>query len=409
MVSPKPKSDLLYICHRVPFPPNKGDKIRTFNQIKYLCRNWHIDLVSFADDPKDLKYQPELEKFCRRVFLFPLKPLQGKVKGIKSFIAGKSISQGYYFDAGANKRVHHLLKKNHYHAILCFSSPMGTYILENLPGIGSNQATPRRVMDFCDVDSDKWNQYAKKASFPMSLIYRMESGRLLTWEKQVNQQFDASVFVSESETALFNALAPGAKNAVTISNGVDFDYFHGQNNAMPEPAASPVLMFAGAMDYYANIDGVTWFCKKILPIIKKQHPDIIFMIVGSNPTPEVTALANIQGVQIKGFVEDIREYYQKADICVIPLRIARGVQNKVLEAMSMARPVVSTFTAFTGIRAEPGTHLLVEDNEQAFAKTVMALLHDPDRAQRLGNAARDLMVAGYAWDACLEKLDRVLR
>jgi polysaccharide biosynthesis protein PslH len=403
------KPSLLYICHRVPFPPNKGDKIRTFNQIKYLCRNWHIDLVSFADDPKDLKYQPELEKCCRRVFLFPLNPLRAKVKGIKSFIAGKSISQGYYFDANANKRVHHLLKKNHYQAILCFSSPMGTYILKNLPGIGSNQTTPRLVMDFCDVDSDKWNQYAKKASFPMSLIYRMESGRLLTWEKQVNQQFDASVFVSESETALFNALAPGAKNAVTISNGVDFDYFHGQHNTVPEPAASPVLMFAGAMDYYANIDGVTWFCKKILPIIKKQHPDIIFMIVGSNPAPEVMALANIQGVQVRGFVEDIREYYQKADICVIPLRIARGVQNKVLEAMSMARPVVSTFTAFAGIRAEPGTHLLVEDNEQAFAKTVMALLHDPDRAQRLGNAARDLMVADYAWDACLEKLDRVLR
>lgn len=111
MVSPKPKLDLLYICHRVPFPPNKGDKIRTFNQIKYLCRNWHIDLVSFADDPKDLKYQSELEKFCRRVFLFPLNPLRAKVKGIKSFIAGKSISQGYYFDANANKRVHHLFKK----------------------------------------------------------------------------------------------------------------------------------------------------------------------------------------------------------------------------------------------------------------------------------------------------------
>ena len=402
------KPALLYICHRVPFPPNKGDKTRTFNEIKFISKNWNIDLVSFADERTDLKYKPDLEKLCRNVFLFPLNPFWAKIKGIRSFLSGKSITEGYFFDISANRRVSALLKKKTYHAIFCFSSSMAAYIFKNLPTIKKKRPVPRLVMDFCDVDSDKWKQYSEKADFPMAMIYRAEFKRLLAYEKKINQEFDTSVFVSKNESLLFKSLMPSAKNVVSVSNGVDFDYFSGLNNKS-QTVTPPTLMFAGAMDYYANIEGVTWFCSHILPKIKEKFPDICFTIVGSNPSPEVRALSKIDNVRVTGYVEDIREYYEKADICVIPLRIARGIQNKVLEAMAMEKPVVCTSAAFSGIKAEPGKHLLVEDREDAFAESVMTLLRNREYAQTLGRAARTMMKSEYAWDTCLKKLDEILR
>ena len=400
------KPALLYICHRVPFPPNKGDKIRTFNQIKYLSRNWNIDLVSFADEPKDLQYKPDLEKLCRNVFLFPLNPVWAKIKGIKSFVSGRSISEGYFFDDVANRRITSLLMGKKYHAVLCFSSPMAAYVFKNLPII--KKKIPRLVMDFCDVDSDKWRQYSQKAGFLMAMIYKAEAKRLLLYEKKINQEFDTSVFVSEKESLLFKTLIPASKNVVSVSNGVNFDYFSSLNDKQ-QTQNPPTLMFAGAMDYYANIEGVIWFCSHILPKIKEKFPDVRFMIVGSNPSPEVRALSKIDNVEVTGFVEDIREYYKKTDVCVIPLRIARGIQNKVLEAMAMEKPVVSTSAAFSGINAEAGKHLMVEDNEDAFAESVMELLSNRDHAHTLGRAARTVVKSEYAWDTCLKKLDEILR
>jgi len=402
------KPDLLYICHRVPFPPNKGDKIRTFNEIKFLSKNWNIDLVSFADTPEDLKYGSDLEKLCRNVFLFPLNPFWAKIKGVQSFLTGKSITEGYFFDITANRRVSALLKEKTYHAIFCFSSPMAAYIFKNLPTIRKKRPVPRLVMDFCDVDSEKWRQYSETAGFPMAMIYKTEFKRLLAYEKKINQEFDTSVFVSKNESLLFKSLIPSAKNVVSVSNGVDFDYFSGLQRKS-QTGNAPTLMFAGAMDYYANIEGVTWFCSHILPKIKEIFPDICFMIVGSNPSSEVRALSKIDNVQVTGYVEDIREYYEKADVCVIPLRIARGIQNKVLEAMAMEKPVVCTSAAFSGINTEPGKHLLIEDREDAFADAIMTLLRNREYAQTLGRAARTMMKSEYAWDTCLEKIGEILR
>jgi len=402
------KQDLLYICHRVPYPPNKGDKIRTFHEIRFLSRNWNIDLVSFADELKDLNYQPDLERFCRQVFLFPLNPALSKLKGMMSLVSGRSISEGYYVDTKANVRVAELLNQNHYHAVLCFSSPTAEYVFQNLSIFQKRQPVPRLIMDFCDVDSAKWNQYAKTAGFPMSMIYNIESRRLLSYEKRINQQFDASVFVSENEAGLFKTLVPSAKNVISISNGVDFDYFSNPKQKN-QNASPPTLMFAGAMDYYANIDGITWFCHQVLPKIKSHYPDIQLMVVGNNPSPDVHALSKISNVQVTGYVADIRDYYRKADVCIIPLRIARGIQNKVLEAMAMEKPVVSTTAAFSGISATPGVHLLVEDTDDAFAHSVITLLGNPELAKSLGRSARQNVMAEYDWDTCLLQLDSVLQ
>ncbi|MCF8091967.1 MAG: TIGR03087 family PEP-CTERM/XrtA system glycosyltransferase [Desulfotignum sp.] len=405
MTDPKPR--LLYICHRIPFPPDKGDKIRTFHQITYLCRKWQIDLVTFADDPGDVRFAADLEKLCEKVFVFPVNALKAKIKGILGFVAGKSITQGYFYDAAARHRVLALLNEKPYQAVFCFSSSMAPYVLYNLPAIRKKKPAPRLVIDFCDVDSDKWRQYAKTARFPMSKIFLAESRRLLAYEKKINQSFDVSIFVSENEAALFKGQVPGARHVTPVPNGVDADYFCGDTQWF-EPGSDPTLVFTGAMDYYANIDGVIWFYKKILPQIKKVFPQVRFLIVGSNPSPEIRALSKTAGVVVTGYVADIREYYKKATVCVVPLRIARGIQNKVLEAMAMGRPVVATSAAFCGINARTGTHVLVADTETEFAGAVVTLLKNRLYALALGRSAREMIKTRYAWQTSLEKLDHLL-
>jgi len=272
--------------------------------------------------------------------------------------------------------------------------------------------TPRLIMDFCDVDSDKWLQYSNQCPFPFNLVYRIENRRLLNYEKRINFHFDQSVFVSQQEADLFHRLCPEARNVSVIPNGVDSDYFSPQALSFEPSALSrkkPVLLFTGAMDYYANVDGVTWFCNEIFPMIKRDFPESQFCIVGSNPHPRVRDLANHDGVRVTGFVKDIRPYYQTADVCVIPLRLARGVQNKVLEAMAMAKPVVITTRAIEGIHAIPEEHVLIEDTGPSFSGAVSKLLKNQNLADRLGARARAFVKANYAWPTHMKKFETLLQ
>ena len=402
------KKKILFICHRIPFPPNKGDKIRTYNEVKYFSKTYNIDIISFADDPKDLKYTSDLKAYCRHIYIYPLAPLFGKLKGLLKLILGGSISEGYFYDKKACKKVSDLLKQKDYHTIFCFSSPMAEYVFKNLSDIEQKTTRPKLIMDFCDVDSDKWKQYSEKSTFPMNFVYQKESERLLKYEKKINKIFDASIFVSDNEAKLFKQLVPKAENVISISNGVDFNYFSHSPEINTKQESSSIIMFAGAMDYYANIEGVTWFCKKIFPKIRAMLPATRFLIVGSNPTPAVKELAHIKNVEVTGFVEDIRPYYKKAAVCAIPLRIARGVQNKVLEAMAMGKPVVSTSVALDGIQAENGKHIIKTDDPEKFAQAIINLMDDPSLSITYGKAARKFVEKKFSWDSCLKKLDTII-
>ncbi|MBU2631219.1 MAG: glycosyltransferase, partial [Proteobacteria bacterium] len=260
------------------------------------------------------------------------------------------------------------------------------------------------IMDFCDLDSDKWYQYSQKTAFPLNFIYKREATKLLRFEKKINKIFSKSVFVSQKEVDLFLEYYPEARNIEVVANGVDHVFFNPDNTELFQIFPSPMITFCGAMDYYANIDGVIWFTKKILPLIKQVFPDIIFYIVGSNPDASVTSLKKDPAVKITGFVKDTREYYKAADVCVIPLRIARGVQNKVLEAMSMGKPVVSTSHAIQGIQIHSGEYLEIEDDPVEFARKVIDLLGDTERAQNLGKAARSFVIRDYNWETNLQGL-----
>ena len=263
-------------------------------------------------------------------------------------------------------------------------------------------------MDFCDVDSEKWAQYASHFSFPTNWIYKMESRRLLAFEKKINAWFDASVFVSKPEADLFKRLVPDAARVDHVTNGVDHLYFSPGKNFNKPVNSTKVLMFPGVMDYHANVEAVLWFCDKVLPLVLVELPDLRFDIVGNSPTKQVRALAKEKHIRVTGFVEDIRPYYEGADLCVIPLKIARGMQNKVLEAMAMARPVVATGAALEGIDAAHGVLVRQADDPKTFAREILDLIRNADRACETGRAARQHVKNHFSWETAMVKLEGIL-
>jgi sugar transferase (PEP-CTERM/EpsH1 system associated) len=263
------------------------------------------------------------------------------------------------------------------------------------------------VMDFVDVDSDKWRQYAKDARAPMNWVYARESGKLLTYDRAVAARVDASLLVSDAEAALFRKLVPDSAAKIhAVANGIDCDFFSPTHRFETPYTTGPVFVFTGTMDYRPNVDAVVWFANEIFPALRARLPQAVFAVVGAKPSRDVAALASRPGVRVTGRVADVRPFLAHADVVVAPLRIARGIQNKILEGMAMAKPVVTTGQGLEGIDAVPGRHLLLADTPDAFAEKVMEAL-DP-RASALGAAARQLMEASYSWTGRLAPLDRLL-
>lgn len=423
---------ILYLAHRIPYPPDKGDKIRSYHEVRHLSRSHDVDLACLVDDPADFRHEAYLKGLCRRVALVPLDTRAALLRGAVRLATGKPLSVGYFYSPPMQQTVDRWLDETAYGAIVCFSSPMAEYILRSrvLGGVAGKlpegsplqtaAGSPRLIMDFCDVDSDKWAQYAEDAPFPKSLVYALEHRRLAAYERMVTERFHRSVFVSGKEAELFQALNPQAADICVVPNGVDHRFFDpdapdaseedpSKVPAPPGDKAGPILLFTGAMDYHANIDGVVWFARKVLPRIQSVIPGVRFLIVGRNPHRDVLNLAENSSIRVTGYVEDIRPWYRSADVCVVPLRLARGVQNKVLEAMSMARPVVATSKALEGIEAEPGRHILVEDSAEGFAGAVLSILSTHDAGAQLGQNARRHVLQSYDWESKMQLLSALLQ
>jgi sugar transferase (PEP-CTERM/EpsH1 system associated) len=268
------------------------------------------------------------------------------------------------------------------------------------------------IMDFVDLDSDKWLQYAKYSRFPRNAIFDQEHKRLFKYEVKINQDFDYSIFVSEREVNVFKKLYPEAKNVVVISNGVDHEKFTLPNDSaasgFQKKNGNPKIVFTGYMDYFANEDGVKWFCGKIFPRIQAKLPKAEFYIVGNKPSDVVWTFSEIDGVTVTGYVDDIRKYYWMADVCVIPLRIARGLQNKVLEAMATGNAVVATSNASDGIICHGNEDIIIADDEGDFAKAVIDLIKDSDKRREIGRKAAENIRRHYSWNINLQGFDKLL-
>jgi sugar transferase (PEP-CTERM/EpsH1 system associated) len=392
--------DLLFLVHRIPYPPNKGDKIRSYHLLKHLAQRYRVHLGTFIDDADDWRHVDTVKQLCAQTYFARLNSRAARVRSLGALAFNRPLTLDYYRNAGMHAWVRKTMEEQRIGKVLVFSSAMAQYVPDD--------AQCRSVIDFVDIDSDKWLQYADKKPWPMSWLYRHEGRQLLHYERQVAQKFDASLFVSEPEAAMFAKLAPESGGKIGyFNNGVDTEYFSpAPEYASPYPADKPVIVFTGAMDYWPNVDAVKWFASEVLPSVLATNPDAQFYIVGARPTPEVQALAALRGVHVTGSVPDMRPYLAHADIAVAPLRIARGIQNKVLEAMAMAKAVIVSPQALEGIKAVPGSELLLAENAEEFIAAVTALLTQPNAA--LGHAAREKAVSVYGWDSNLARVDALL-
>ncbi|WP_334186741.1 TIGR03087 family PEP-CTERM/XrtA system glycosyltransferase [Noviherbaspirillum sp.] len=391
---------LLFLGHRIPYPPNKGDKIRSYHLLKHLAERYHVHLGTFVDDPDDWQHVERVKAYCGETHFADLNPRTAKVRSLGALAGNRALSIDYYRDTTLQAWVDQVTRRHDIRRVLVFSSAMAQYAM--------HLRDVRRVIDFVDIDSDKWRQYAENKRWPMSWLYGREARQLLHYEQHVAREFDASLFVSQPEADLFKRLAPAVREKVGFfSNGVDTDYFapaHQFDN--PYTQDHDVMTFTGAMDYWPNIDAAQWFANEIFPSIRQAHPAAHFYIVGARPTAAVTALAEMPGVHVTGTVPDVRPYLAHAKLTVAPLRIARGIQNKVLEAMAMAKPVVVSAQALEGIDALPGRELLLAEDAQAFAAKTIGQLKTPDG--NIGFHAREKVVALYGWTSNLSRVDALL-
>lgn len=397
---------LLFLAHRIPYPPDKGDKIRSWNILRHLAARYEVHLGAFVDAEEDWQHTPILEEICASCHFVRLNPATAKLRSLKGFVTGEALNFPYYESRDLAAWVDRTAAAMRPVLNFGFSGQVAPFLLRE-----STRQTPT-VIDFVDVDSDKWAQYAAGKRFPMSWVYAREARKLEAAEARIARSVGASLFVSEAEAALFRQRSGLAEDRVFgVRNGVDLEWFDPAVE-MPNPYAeygdAPILTFAGAMDYWANVDAVQWFADEVFPRILKTHPHARFVICGARPTAEVQALASRPNIVVTGRVDDIRPHVRHASISVASLRIARGIQNKVLEAMALARPVVCTPQALEGIDATPDTDLALADTAERFAETVIDLLANPTRAEAMGERARQRMVAAYGWPAQMAALDAII-
>jgi len=393
------KPDLLFLAHRIPYPPNKGDKLRSYNLLRFLCGKYRVHLGCFVDERSDWEHVSALKALCCETYFGSLNPVYGKVRSLTSLLRGEALSVGYYRDRAFARWVNAITARNAVRHALAFSSVMAQYLVE----FGS----VRRVVDMVDVDSAKWGQYAAEKPWPFSWLYARESRKLLDFEVSVARAFDATVFVSEPEADLFRQLSGNIEVRVhSAANGVDSEYFSPE--FAPRPGSSTdarTLVFTGAMDYWPNVDAVQWFAHEIFPAIQACYPDARFLVVGARPTPAVLKLGSLPGVEVTGTVPDVRPYIANARAVVAPLRIARGLQNKVLEGMSMGRTVIASPDAALGIDAKPGRDLVVAREPADYVAAVAAVFGG---ACDLGRNARVRVQEAYSWERNLGKIHDLL-
>jgi sugar transferase (PEP-CTERM/EpsH1 system associated) len=395
------RPDLLFLCHRIPYPPDKGDKIRSYHWLLALAESFRVHLAAFVDDPDDWTHRNRVEALCDSCLLLPLEPKVGKMRGLCGLLTGEPLSLPYYRDRRLQRWLGRLWRSRDIRYLLVYSSAMAQYVV----GAPFDQA--RRVIDFVDVDSDKWRQYAARMRTPMKWIYGREATRLAAFDQAVARVFDRGLFVSPAEAAWFcEQLDVETRRVASVTNGVDGAYFAPeQGGESPYPGGCKAVVFTGAMDYQANVDAVTWFARRVWPRIRAAEPRTVFYIVGSRPAGEVKDLAG-DGIFVTARVADVRPFLRYAEVAVAPMRIARGIQNKVLEAMSMARPVIVTSKGLEGIAARDGRELLVADDAEAFARRVLDVL--ARGCQDMGVAARSLAQRDYAWENSCRRLVRLV-
>jgi polysaccharide biosynthesis protein PslH len=393
--------EILFLAHRAPWPPDRGDKIRSFHILQKLKTIAPVHVAAFADDARDVEYAEAARGELASLHV-EIRDKPQWLAGIEALARDKPVSLTAFGSRTMQDWVDERLASGKISHIFVFSGQMAQYVPKKFAG--------RLIMDFVDVDSAKFESYADAGGGFMRWIHAREAKKLAEFEAEIAAHADTSLLVSQAEANLFRQRS-GAKNVIALGNGIDTVFY--------DPAAKfkklhpvfpdPLIVFTGQMDYRPNIEAVADFAKNAFPAIRAAHPETTFAIIGRNPTQTVVDLSALPGVMVTGAVDDVRTWLAGADIVVAPLRIARGIQNKVLEAMAMARPVVASTAAAEGIAAKDNKHFRIAKSAEQEAKIVCELLADNDARQALGNAARAHVIDQYGWDRQLAALDRIMQ
>jgi sugar transferase (PEP-CTERM/EpsH1 system associated) len=396
---------VLMLTHRLPYPPDRGDRIRSFHLLKHLSHHFDIAIACVSDEPVWLQHHQLLSTMARRVDIQPISGLFKPLRGAMALLTGRPVTPALHFRQGLAQTIQQWHEQQPFDAVLTFCTGMIDYArLITRPRRPKSGAKPvRHVLDLVDVDSLKWASYAKTSWPPMRWVYGAEARRLRRVEAGDFDHFDAVTVISEAEADAYRQHVGDHPGLAVVGNGVDLKYFSPMNDA-----GTKNIVFVGVLNYRPNYEGVVWFAHHVMPKLRQRVPEAKFQIVGRHPTPRIEQLAEQPGVEVVGSVPDVRAFLESAVAVIAPLQIARGVQNKVLEAMACARAVVCSQAAAQGVAAVDGEHLLAAQDPDQWVNHLERVLTDADLRTRLGASARQFVEQHYTWKDRLAPMVQIL-
>jgi polysaccharide biosynthesis protein PslH len=386
---------MFFICQRVPFPPDRGDKITTFNEIRHLSAKHEVHVFCLADGKPDLDNVHGLCRYAQSVTAVPVIGWTSKLRALKAMLVGEPLSVAAFDETKLHNAIREKFVELQPDLIMVYSCNVAQYA-EHFPEVP-------RIMQFAELDSSRWGQFALRSRPPLRWVYAIEQQRFFAYERHIAHTFSHALVCTAAEQRDFERLIPSVPVSL-VGNGVDLDYFRSRGVAK-QPGS---IVFTGVMDYFPNIDAVVWFCDDVLPIVQEQIPEAGLTICGSRPTAAVRRLAKRRGVTVTCRVPDTRPYLDGAEVFVAPMRMARGIQNKLLEALSMGLPCVASEAAATATVVPDGEGILAADDAREFAGHVVRLLRDGEFRAAMARKARAAAEAHYRWDEQLACLDRVI-
>ncbi|MEX0774292.1 MAG: TIGR03087 family PEP-CTERM/XrtA system glycosyltransferase [Phycisphaeraceae bacterium] len=388
--------NLLLLTHRLPYPPDRGDRIRSYHLLRHLSERFGVAVACTSEEPVWLQHHQLLRTMADRVNIQPISPRWSKLRGAGAILSGSAITPAWHYRIGLAQSILQWHEQQPFDVVLTFCTGMIQYARLLADASLNHGHTPRQILDLVDVDSMKWDSYADQSWPPLSWLYRAEARRLRRIEAGRLDHFDAVTVISQAEANAYRQTVGDHAGLTVVRNGVDLEYFH----PLPDPG-NHTLVFVGVLNYRPNAQGIAWFAHKVMPLLRQRVPDAKLRIIGRHPTPAIGQLGMIAGVEVVGSVPDVRTYMAQASAVIAPLQIARGLQNKVLEAMACQRAVVCSPGAAQGIDARPDEHLLVADTPEQWAAQLQHVLENHDRRHTLAAAARQHVQQVYSWPQAL--------
>lgn len=386
---------ILYICHRFPFPPQRGGKIRPFNVIRHLSKKHDVTVASIARSVEEAEAGKGLADYCVHYLMEIVTVPLFLSNVVRRFSHANPLSMEYFYSKKLHQRIHEEIKHTRFDLILVHCSSVAQYV-EDVMDIP-------KILDFGDMDSQKWLLYSEKRRFPLNKLYLLEGTRLKKAEARLAKKFDYCSCTTQEEMKTLEDYHLDIHPS-WFPNGVDTEYFRPTDT----PYESDTICFIGRMDYYPNQECMLHFCHHILPRIREKRPNVKLSIIGANPSKEIRALAKLPGIAVTGTVKDVRSFVQRSAVNVAPLNIARGTQNKILESLAMGVPTVASRAAADGVDAVSGEDFLVGADDAELADGVVRLLESHEERMRFSEKGRARMLSHHSWERSMRILDEII-